>query len=70
MKAIAKKTWRMLEVEHDLGESVESYMRRRFVDDNVTLYELSDEMNVSYRMVLKWLKMAGIYSRRLGIGGD
>lgn len=61
------KTDLMLEVEHHLGEPVEQYLRRRFVDDEMGLSQLAEELNISYRTLLKWLEIAGIYSRRLGI---
>ena len=61
------KTPRMLEVEHNLGEPVEQYLRRRYVDDNINLYDLADELGIAYRILLQWLDKAGIYSRRLGI---
>lgn len=62
-----EKTKRMLEVEHDLGEPIEEYLRRRFVDDNINPYELAKEMGIAYRILFQWLDRVGIYSRRLGI---
>ena len=71
MKLIHNKSQRMLEVEQQLGEGIEEYMRRRFVDEEMSLYALAQDMGISYRILLKWLNLAGIYSRNLNIkGGD
>ena len=67
MRSIIYKTRRMKEVEEVVGQSIETYLHRRFVDEDAGLHEISSEINVSYRIVLKWLDSAGIYSRRLGL---
>lgn len=61
------KTDLMLKVEHDLGEPINEYLRRRFVDDHVNINKLADELGIAYRTLLVWLEVTGIYSRRLGI---
>lgn len=59
----------MLEIEGILGEPLEEYLRRSFVDENKGLHEIASELNIAYRILLKWLKLAGIYSRNLNIQG-
>lgn len=70
MKKIERKTKRMTEVEQYIGEPLEEYLRRRFVDDQITMPELANELGIAYPMVGKWLEQAGVYSRRLGIWKD
>jgi len=65
MRHIKKKNWRMKQVEQSLGEPLEEALRRKFVDENKNLYVIADELGISYRVVLDWLKKAGIYSRDL-----
>lgn len=67
MKPINNKTKRMLEVEAELGESIELYLHRRFVDENADLHDIAHDTGVAYRNILEWLELSGIYSRRLGI---
>lgn len=58
----------MLEVESKVGMGIEEFLRVRFVDENKTLYEISEESGVAYRTVLKWLYLSGVYSRNLKVG--
>lgn len=59
----------MLEVESKFGQPIEEVLRIRFVDEGKTLYEIADELDIAYRTVLKWLNLAGIYSRNLKLKG-
>lgn len=68
MKQIHIKTERMIEVEQRFQEPIEELLRRLFVDEGKTLYEIADELGIAYRIVLKWLDKAGIYSRNLRVG--
>jgi hypothetical protein len=65
MRKIQRKTDRMLEIEKQFGEPIEELLRRLFVDENKNLYDMASELGVAYRNILKWLKLAGIYSRKL-----
>lgn len=65
MRHIEKKSWRMQQVEQSLGEPLEEVLRRKYVDENKSLYVIAEELGISYRIVLDWLKQAGIYSRNL-----
>lgn len=65
MKMISNKTKRMKEVESMIGEPIEEYLRRKFVDDNLSLQTISQELGIAYRILLQWLERAGVYSRKL-----
>lgn len=67
MKSINSKTSKMLEVEQRLDETVEELLRRFYVDENKSVHEIAIIIGVSYAIAHKWLKLAGIYSRRLNL---
>lgn len=67
IKVIQNKSKRIQEVEKALGEPIEEYLRRRFVDDGVHLHDLKDELGIAYPTLIKLLKLAGVYGRRLGL---
>lgn len=67
MKTIKYKTELMLEIERNHTEPLEEMLRRKFVDEHMNLYDLAQDVGISYRTLLKWLKLCGIYSRRLGL---
>ena len=57
----------MLEVEEKLEEDIEEVLRRMFVDENKPTETIAEELSISYVTAFKWLRRAGIYSRRLDI---
>lgn len=63
----------MLEVEEYFNENIEELLRRKFVDEDKSVYEIRTELScfsdttISYRIIIDWLNKAGIYSRRLKI---
>lgn len=67
MKRIPNKTTHMKAIETKLGGGIEETLRRLFVDENKSLYEIAQILGVSYVTVVKWLALAGVYSRRLHI---
>lgn len=67
MKHIENKTKRMLEIEEEKGECIEEILRSMFVDENKSIDTITKELRLSYVTTIKWLKQAGIYSRRLNI---
>lgn len=67
VKEISNKSQALLDAEERLGESIETYLRRRFVDDNIHLHDLHKEVGIAYPTLIKTLKRAGVYGRRLGI---
>jgi hypothetical protein len=65
MKLIKNKTKRMMEIEEQFGEPLEELLRRKFVDEHMQLLDMASELGVAYRNIIAWLKLAGVYSRRL-----
>ena len=67
MRSIEKKTKNMLEIESEMGESIEEILRHMFVDLHLPHRVIAKELGVGYETVIKWLRMSGIYSRKLNI---
>jgi len=65
MKKIPHKTTRMQEVETLFNLPLEELLRKMYVDENKTPQVICQELNIAYATLLKWLHLAGIYSRRL-----
>lgn len=60
----------MLEIETKLGkggEDIEEILRRMFVDENKPTETIAKELSISYVTAFKWLRKAGIHSRKLDI---
>lgn len=68
MKIIENKTKKMLQVEKKFNKNIEEVLRSRFVDKNMPIMAIGEELGISYRIVLNWLKLAGVYSRNLELG--
>lgn len=68
MKKIDNKTKKMLEIEKNRGVDVEEVIRQLYVDKNVRMHELCEELSISHTTALEWLSKAGIYSRKLDLG--
>lgn len=67
MKQITNKTLKMQQIEDKKGELIEEILRIMFVDENKTIKQIMEELDITYVTTLKWLKQAGIYSRKLNI---
>jgi hypothetical protein len=67
MKHIKRKTIHMKRVEQRIKEPLEEALRRKFVDENKPIHTIKDELGASYDATVKWLKMSGVYSRKLRI---
>lgn len=65
MKAITNKNKRMLQVEQENKKEIEELLRVMFVDDNIKLNDIAKQLSISPLTAARWLKLAGIYSRRL-----
>jgi len=70
LKPIKHKNKRMLELEDLHHESIEEILRRLYVDEHKTYHQITEELSISYVTVKRWLKRAGIYSKRLNIRED
>lgn len=55
----------MLNIEREKGVKIEELLRVMFVDENKTTENIAKELSISYVTAFKWLKLAGIYSRKL-----
>lgn len=67
MKTIINKSKKMLELEEKNKEGIEETLRRMFVDENKPTENIAQSLSISYVTAFKWLRMAGIYSRKLDI---
>lgn len=67
MRVIEDKTKLMKRVEATFNEPLEETLRYLYVDEGKRVDEVAETMSISYVTAYKWLKLAGIYSRRLNI---
>lgn len=67
MKRILNKTTAMKQIETKRGEDIEEVLRTLFVDEHLSQIEIAKQLNLSYVTVIKWLKLAGVYSRKLNV---
>ena len=67
MKKIKEKTNKMKLIELERGVKLEEVLRQLYVDEHKSIENIAKNLNISYVTVIKWLKLAGIYSRKLDI---
>lgn len=67
MKPLPQKTSKMRQVEANQGMEIEELLRRLFVDENRSIEAIATKLNVSYPVVISWLRQAGIYGRKLNL---
>lgn len=67
MKEIKEKTNKMKLIELERGVKLEEILRQLYVDEHKSIENIAKNLNISYVTVIKWLKLAGIYSRKLDI---
>lgn len=67
MKDIPRKTKLMKKIENKEGEKLEEVLRRKFVDEGKTIPKIADDLQITYKTSVYWLKKAGVYSRKLKI---
>jgi len=67
MKQISNKTDAMRLVETLAHQEIEEVMRQMWVEEELSLDEISKQLNISRYTIIRWKQMAGIYSRRLNI---
>lgn len=65
MKKIHNKNAKMKSIENREGVDIEELLRIKFVDENKSIQNITDELQISYVTTIRWLKLAGIYSRML-----
>ncbi len=54
-------------IETKRGEDIEETLRRLFVDEHMSYMDIAKQLNISYVTVIKWLRLAGVYSRKLNV---
>jgi transposase-like protein len=67
VKEIKEKTNKMKLIELERGVKLEEVLRQLYVDEHKSIENIAKNLNISYVTVIKWLKLAGIYSRKLDI---
>jgi hypothetical protein len=60
------RTKAMQVIEHDLGEPLELYLRRRYLDEGLTTVEIAAALNVNNGTVSRWMAHFGIPARLHG----
>ena len=60
------RTKAMQVIEHDLGEPLEVYLRRRYLDEGLTTVEIAAALNVNNGTVSRWMAHFGIPARLHG----
>ena len=63
-----KKTPLINQIETTHGEEIEELLRRLFVDEHMSLHDIARTLNISYRIVVKCLKLLGVRHRRVDLG--
>ena len=65
MKEIKVKSQEMLRVQDDFGIQLEEFLRQLFVVESLHTRDIEHLLGISHVTLLKWLKLAGIYSRKI-----
>ena len=68
MKQIANKTDTMKQIETKLGGDIEEILRELYVDQDLSVMAISEQLGISYVTTHKWLELSGVRSRRLRVG--
>jgi len=55
-----KKSHKMLKIEEELGETIENYFQREYVDNHRSALSISKEVGVSHHTIYVWLDKFGI----------
>lgn len=60
---IMEKTKKMLEIEGQIGESIEVFLRREYVENEKSGSEIGESLRIVYSCVYNWLRRFGIERR-------
>lgn len=63
------KTRSMQVVEFRLGEPIEVYLRRRYLDDGATTHEIATELGLNNGTISRWMAQLGVEARFPGQRG-
>jgi hypothetical protein len=67
MKEISRKNAHMLRIEDEYGERIEEILRKMYVDEHKLAKDIASTLRISYLTTVRWLKRAGVYSRRINL---
>ena len=65
MKQIKNRSPTMKQIDKNFNKPAEEILRIKYVEQNKKVTTIAEELDISYVTVIKWLKLAGIYSRKL-----
>lgn len=65
MREIRNKTNAMLRLESQYSVNIEELLRRKYVDEGLTIDKLARQLIISRKTAWNWLKEAGITCRRM-----
>lgn len=63
MKKISKKTLLMKWTELNEGVEIEELLRRLYIDEEMSIRDIADRLNIHYNTINKWLKKIEIEIR-------
>jgi hypothetical protein len=69
MIAIQNKTSKMKYIEKKRSLPIEEILRAMYVDQRLTIEEISFELEIGYITAFKWLKWANVTSRGFNLEG-
>lgn len=67
MREIKNKTELMLRVESEIEDTLEECLRFLYVDNDLSIADISEMLNISYVTTHRWLQRANITSRSLNL---
>jgi len=70
MRNIEDKTSQMTALESHYGIEIEELLRWMYVDQEYTLTEMADYLNLQRKTVQRWMELAGIHRRKVELSGS
>lgn len=70
MRNIKNKTNSMLRLEREYNTSIEELLRSMYVDQNMTIKDIANELILSVGIVFRWMNMANISTRKIKFKED
>lgn len=65
MKTIEPRTKTMKRIEKTYGTSVENLLQDLYIEQNLTMKQIADELVLSEKTVWSWIKASGIKTRQM-----
>ena len=60
----------MLRLEREYNTSIEELLRSMYVDQNMTIKDIANELILSVGIVFRWMNMANISTRKIKFKED